>query len=124
MITVTFKLGHHPITDRKVNGVINQACMDPGKGWYLFWVEDCFDPPVYLVRGESFEDAYDWFLTEKENLLAVDLDFLDDAEKNELITNGTLPGMDYNDNGTLIYTEAIQGTGDFSINWFHKKEAA
>jgi hypothetical protein len=30
----------------------------------LFWVEDCYDPPVYLVEGHSTDESLDTFLYE------------------------------------------------------------
>jgi hypothetical protein len=32
--------------------------------FYMVYVEDCFDPPVAIVRGESAEDALDTFIDE------------------------------------------------------------
>jgi hypothetical protein len=66
---------------------------------YLFYVADCFDPPVYLVFGSSFEDAYDTFITEFERLILIEESDLKDYDENNLT---------FNDNGTAVDTESVQ----------------
>lgn len=45
-------------TDANVRDVADSS----GDSAFLFWVADCYDPPIYLARGESFADACEWFL--------------------------------------------------------------
>ena len=36
----------------------------PGGLWFAFYHEDCFEPPVYIIRARSWEEAYESFLEE------------------------------------------------------------
>lgn len=40
--------------------------------FFAFYSADCFDPPVYLVNGRSFEDAYESFTDEFIDAIKVD----------------------------------------------------
>jgi len=35
---------------------------DSGSVFYLFYVEDCFSPPLYVVQADSLEEAYEYAL--------------------------------------------------------------
>jgi hypothetical protein len=40
---------------------------------FVMYISNCFDPTTYLVRGDSFEDAYECFLCDprvEKNLAA------------------------------------------------------
>ena len=78
---------------------------DTGSGglWFGMYEEDCAYPPIYLIRADSFESAYEVFCEEFVNPL--DEDALRDCE--------CTPEGDY-ENLTLtsrgwISTEAIMG---------------
>lgn len=32
-----------------------------GEGLFAFWLADYFDPPIYVARGDSWSDAYEWW---------------------------------------------------------------
>jgi hypothetical protein len=66
---------------------------------YIFYVADCYDPPLYLVFGSSFQDAYDTFITEFESLIAISDTDLADYDQETLT---------YNDNGKPVDTESVQ----------------
>lgn len=40
--------------------------------FFAFWIEDCFDPPVYVVRARTFETAYETFCDEFSRLITID----------------------------------------------------
>lgn len=73
------------------------ADYDTESAW-IFYVADCFDPPLYLVFGASFQDAYDTFITEFERLIKID-----DADLADYGDN-----LSVNDNGTPVDTESVQ----------------
>lgn len=39
--------------------------------WFAFWVADCMDPPIYVIRAESWEDAYDVFVHEFASAIGI-----------------------------------------------------
>lgn len=114
------------LNDRRVNHVVNEACcVEPGEGWFAFWIEDCFDPPTWLVRGENFSDAYDWFLCSAERHLIAEESDLEPEMVEALKRGDCVSGLSYNDNGTLVWTEAVMGreVRSTEINWFAKQAA-
>lgn len=50
-----------------------------GSSWeenaYIFCTADCFDPPVYVQFGSSFEDAYESFLDNEPSLVIPESDY-------------------------------------------------
>lgn len=48
---------------QRVNDVYFQDTWDKSK-WFIFYVADCFCPPLYLIRANSWEDAYEAFCDE------------------------------------------------------------
>lgn len=73
---------------------------DPTGAWFMFANVDCYDPPVAIIRARSFESAYVIFCDEWEQWIAVgDVDAVDYPEDTR----------QYNNNGTHIDTENIQG---------------
>lgn len=79
---------------------------DSASPWFAFYVEDCFDPPIWLVRADSWESAYDDFV---DALPETDLGDLDEDQRNELESTGDLSGYTYDSSGLLKYTEAVMG---------------
>jgi hypothetical protein len=73
---------------------------DYGKGWFVFYVEDCFAPPLAIIRADSFETAYEIFCDEFERWIRVDETDAADYPEDE---------RNYNGNGTHIDTESVQG---------------
>ena len=73
-----------------------------GPGLYVMWIEDCFDPTIYMVRGESFEDAFAWFICEEkiEAQLRITPEEMGDYDEDSLT---------YNDNGVAVDTEMVCG---------------
>lgn len=68
--------------------------------WFIFVIADCYFPPLYAVRHESFESAYEEFCDwQVEQLKIEELD-LKDYDENAL---------HYSSNGAPIDTESVQG---------------
>jgi hypothetical protein len=68
--------------------------------FFAFWVADCFDPPIAIVRADSWENAYEIFLDEFERWIKIDEPDLGDYDEETLT---------YNSNGTPIDSEAVNG---------------
>jgi hypothetical protein len=95
------RFGH----DAKRIPVDSAHVSDYGKGYFAFWVEDCFDPSVAIVRADSFEDAYETFCDEFSDWLKIDesdLPDYTDEETDEYTGN-------YSASGVAIDTEAVNG---------------
>ena len=54
-ITITIR----KMRDDETRGYGPSYANDPKGAWWLAWVEDCFDPPIYAFREDSWENAYD-----------------------------------------------------------------
>lgn len=78
---------------------------DYAASWFAFWEEDCMDPPIWIVRAESFERAYEDFC---ETLPEVNVEDLD-ADQIAAEKEGNLSGYSYADGVGLVYTEAVNG---------------
>jgi hypothetical protein len=71
--------------------------------WFAFWEEDCHAPPVYILRADSFESAYEVFC--EEFVHPLDEDTLKDYERTP---EGDYEGLTLTSRG-WISTESIQG---------------
>ena len=83
-------------------------CGDADAEWFAFFEENCFDPPIYLVRARSWEQAYEDFC---DQLTPVDLSDLDEDQRAMVEdTEGNLPdGYAINSSGHLVHTESVMG---------------
>lgn len=88
-----------------VSRIIDE-CGDSDARWFGFYEEDCMDPPIYLVRARTFEQAYEDFIDSRPE---VSLEDLDEEQREELEKSGDLSGYAYDSSGRLVYTEAIMG---------------
>jgi len=91
----------------RVSGLIDE---DEGDNWFVLWIEDCFQPAVYLVRADNFQEAYDDFIDARIDELRIDESDYSDYG----ITEGGAPSdseLDFNvtSDGTPVDTESIQG---------------
>lgn len=87
-----------------------------GESLFVFYVADCFDPPLFLVQAENVSDAHEKFITEMEHLVCIEPDLFsvyakeDCADKTEAgylasaLESGNLV---LNDNGTPCDTESV-----------------
>lgn len=75
--------------------------------WFAFFEEDCFDPPIYIVRAESWEQAYEDFLDTRPD---ADLSDWSDEERAEFEAGGNHPdGYSFTSDGRIVYSEAVMG---------------
>jgi hypothetical protein len=79
-----------------------------GDKWYVLYVADCFDPPLYAMRADSFEDAYEDFicLPSFVKFYGIGPDEAADYEGMDPETGEGAPA--YNDNGDAVDTESVQ----------------
>ena len=73
--------------------------------WFAFWEEDCMSPPIYVVRAESFEQAYEDFCNEVVSRFPLSESDLTDYTKTE---EGDYEGLTWTDRG-WISTENVNG---------------
>jgi hypothetical protein len=100
--------GTWPNDDHDVHWVcgVKQTSTSSGN-WFIFFINDCFDPPMYAINGNSFEDAYEEFIDWKEAELRID-----DAD---LADYGG--DVHYSPNGVPVDTESIQGFDVKLVKW-------
>jgi hypothetical protein len=94
----------HAFPDHKrVNGMLDSS----GSSWlekaFLFYTEDCFDPPVYVQFGSSFEDAYESYCDNDESLI------IDAAAYDDYGVNTDNATCGFTSDGMPIDTESISG---------------
>jgi hypothetical protein len=84
-----------------------------GSSWsnkaYLFYVSDCYDPPLYIQFGSSFEDAHESYLDNDESLLISVEDQKDYAVESES------PTCSFNSNGAPVDAESVGGQGPLKL---------
>ncbi len=83
---------HHPILDYFIQ--------DTDGKWFVFYVEDSFDPPLFLIRARSWEDAYETFCDEFSDHMKIEDADLKDYDEDRL---------HYSASGVPIDDEAAQG---------------
>lgn len=58
---------------------------------HAFWIEDCMDPPIYIVQGESWESCYEDFVDFASEHLGIRIEerdlpnYLDETGKRNLL---------------------------------------
>lgn len=78
--------------------------------YFAFWVEDCFCPPVYIIKARSFEHAYETFCDTFTDVIKIEASDLKDYDQDTL---------NYSGDGVPIETEAVMGreVGVLSVGW-------
>lgn len=94
----------HAFPDHKrVNGMLDSS----GSSWlekaFLFYTEDCFDPPVYVQFGSTFEDAHESFCDNDASLIIDESDYDDYGVRTDNPTCG------FTSDGMPIDTESVRG---------------
>jgi hypothetical protein len=83
-----------------------------GDALYLFWVADCWDPATYTARGQSFQDAYEWFLDYAAPRGILGDEILPETYPEEcamLAAGESVSGTDYVDGYGYFWTESVGG---------------
>ena len=70
---------------------------------FLFYTEDCFDPPVYVQFGGAFHDAHESFCDNDDSLIIDIPDYADYGVETENPTCG------FTSDGKPIDTEGVRG---------------
>lgn len=111
---------------RNGNEIHSRVKESGGNNGFVFWLETSYFPVVYFVRGDSFDDAYNWFVSNEEIEEQIEIeeeycgDYIDgfDSRNNkatiagliEAWKNGKASGVEINCNGKVITTELINGS--------------
>ena len=86
-----------------ISEILNEDSDD--ERWFIFYVEDCYSPPMTLVRARSWEEAYeiyiDWAAEHRG------LEITEDARKDYEGPDGLV--CSYTSNGVPVDTKSIQG---------------
>jgi hypothetical protein len=89
----------------RIYGLLNSS----GSSWsdkaFVFYVADCFDPPLYLQFGSSFEDAYESFIDNEPSLLIQPEDLKDYGGADNY--EGS-----FDSNGNPVDTERVQAISE------------
>lgn len=102
--------------DTKVSGlIVSDNAYDDDDPFFIFYVSDCAFPPFYVVRGRSFEDAYEAFVDDcvERKDGSVVIDYKDPEAVKDYGLDGENPSCNFSSDGTPVCTEAVQG---FEIN--------
>ncbi len=118
MITATFFLSNRAETTQKIDRVLNRDGFE--EKFFVLWSQDCAFPVFALVRADNFQDAYEIFLNGCESWISLDEN--DVAEYQADFPDCWEDLVQWNDNGTPVYTEVIQGSECKSVNWFAKQQ--
>lgn len=95
---------HFTFSDHKrVTAMLDSS----GSSWlenaYLFYTEDCYDPPIYVQFGSTFEDAHESFCDNDESLIIDESDYADYGVRTDNPTCG------FTSEGQPIDTEGVRG---------------
>lgn len=129
--TVTFKSGERLYTfapaldtlkfmDQFPNHVrLSGLLSSSGSSWaekaFIFFLADCFDPPLYVQFGSSYEDAYESFCDNHPDLLIPESDLGDYGYMKDEAGNwqeNDCPNHSFNSNGQPIDTDNLQSFAD------------
>lgn len=86
----------------RVSDLIDDWGLDGGV-WVIFYLADCAFPPLYAIRGRTFEEAYevfvDWHAENQHGLKIEDSEMADYDQDN----------LNYTSNGIPVDTESVGG---------------
>jgi hypothetical protein len=75
--------------------------------WFVFYVADCFAPPLYAVNARSFAAAYEEFIDWKSDLIRI---------SDEELKDYNLEDVHYSIEGYPVDTDLVMG---FEV-WIHQ----
>lgn len=90
---------------RFAGSVVRDISDSWGRHLYVFTLGGTWDPPCYTVRGDSWEDAWGWFLDycATRELLEDRTDYLDDDERAAWERGDCLEGLEMVDGHPGLY---------------------
>lgn len=86
----------------------NAAYGDESDGIYIFYCEDCFDPSLWAIVAQSWEDAYDRFCEVQADLGHY---LIDDDDPDYGPDDGTWTG-----DGRRVDSECFQSLGSYPFH--------
>ena len=90
--------------------IVSDNAFNDDDPFFVFFISDRFSPPLYVVRGRNFEDAYEAFVDDcverKDASVVIDFKDLEAVKDYGLETNN--PSCNFSSDGTPVDTEAIQ----------------
>lgn len=99
------KFGHDV---KRVSAMLESSGSSCLTSAFLFYLENCFDPCVYIQFGSSFEDAYESYCDNEPELLISAEDF---ARDYEIDNHGS-----YTSDGQPIDTDHLKGFGPLAVS--------
>jgi hypothetical protein len=98
--------------DTKVSGlIVSDNAYNDDDPFFIFFISDCAFPPFYVVRGRSFEDAYEAFIDDcvERKDAGILLDWKDPEHVKDYGLETDNPSCNFSSDGTPVNTEAVQG---------------
>ena len=98
---------------KRVTGMLSSSGSSWAENAYVFFTADCFDPPVYVQFGSTFEDAYESFLDNEPSLLIPESDYADYG----LVPDGggDSPNCHFDSDGQPVDADNVQGFGPLAL---------
>lgn len=93
---------------RRISGLLDSSGSSWNENAFVFYVADCFDPPLYVQFGKSFEDCYESFCDNEPTLVITP----EEAKDYEGLGEGQNPEDyqgSYTSDGKPIDTDNVQG---------------
>ena len=108
----------------RVDVVIQQGeWRDSGAQWYYGYNSDCFDPTRFLVRADSFEEAYELLTCSPRMVAAIGITDADAADYNMSgADDSELLDPQWNEDGAAIDTEALHLSGPVRVRLIRESE--
>lgn len=97
-----------PDSEQRIRPINDVRQTGHGEDWFIFYIADCYDPPMYAISGRNFEDAYDEFIDWKEDELKIDDRALGDYD---------LDNLNYSPSGEPVDTDLVQGFDVELVEW-------
>ena len=88
---------------RRLSGMLNSSGSSWAEHAFCFCVADCYDPPLYVQFGSSWEDAYESFCDNEPSLEILESDFADYGLPSDD------PTCQFASDGRPIDTDNVQG---------------
>ena len=92
-------------------GTIQEILIDESDDkWFLFWVEDCYTPPIYLVSADSLDTAYEIFIDYAAEKCHLKIETEDLSDYGVVDDNYDDYSGNSTGDGVPVDTESVNGT--------------
>ena len=95
----------------RLSGLLSSSGSSWAEKAFIFFLADCFDPPLYVQFGSSYEDAYESFCDNHPDLLIPESDLGDYGYMKDEAGNwqeNDSPEHSFNSDGQPIDTDNLQ----------------